>query len=51
MKKRILTQNRVLAVIVISTGLVLAAGAFVLWPSYTSPDALPSLVHSSMARL
>jgi len=39
MKKRILTQNRVLAVTVIATGLVLAAGAFVLWPAYTNPES------------
>jgi multidrug efflux pump subunit AcrA (membrane-fusion protein) len=39
MRKPIFTQNRVLAVIVAATGLVLAAGAFVLWPSYTNPES------------
>jgi HlyD family secretion protein len=39
MKKRIFTQNRVLAATVIATGLVLAAGAFVLWPAYTNPGS------------
>ncbi len=39
MKKRIFTQNRVLAATVVATGLVLAAGAFVLWPSYTNPES------------
>ena len=39
MKKSIFTQNRLLAAIVAGTGLVLAAGAFVLWPSYTSPES------------
>jgi HlyD family secretion protein len=39
MKKRIFTQNRVLAFTVIATGLVLAAGAFVLWPAYTNPES------------
>jgi HlyD family secretion protein len=39
MKKRIFTQNRVLALSVVATGLVLAAGAFVLWPAYTNPES------------
>jgi HlyD family secretion protein len=39
MKKPIITQNRVLAGTVIATGLVLAAGAFVLWPAYTNPES------------
>ena len=38
-KRPFLTQNHILAVIVILTGLVLAAGAFVLWPAYTSPES------------
>jgi HlyD family secretion protein len=39
MMKPIFTQNRVLAIVVVTTGLVLAAGAFVLWPSYTNPES------------
>src|ERR1700740_2215795 len=39
MKKPIFTENRVLAAIVVATGLVLAGGAFVLWPSYTNPES------------
>ena len=39
MKKPVLTQNRVLAAIVVATGLMLAAGAFALWPSYTNPES------------
>ena len=38
-KRPFLTQNHILAVIVILTGLVLAAGAFALWPAYTSPES------------
>ncbi len=39
MKKPDITQNRVLAAIVVATGLILAAGAFVLWPAYISPES------------
>jgi multidrug efflux pump subunit AcrA (membrane-fusion protein) len=39
MKKPFFTQNRVLAVIVMAIGLVLAAGALVLWPAYTNPES------------
>ena len=39
MKKRLFTQNRVLAAIAIATCLILAAGAFVLWPAYTDPES------------
>jgi multidrug efflux pump subunit AcrA (membrane-fusion protein) len=39
MMKPIFTQNRVLAIVVITTGLLLAAGAFVLWPSYIDPES------------
>jgi HlyD family secretion protein len=38
-KKLKVTQNRVLATIVVATGLVLAAGAFALWPAYISPNS------------
>jgi hypothetical protein len=37
MKRRVFTQDRVLGSIVIATGLLVAAGAFVLWPAYTNP--------------
>jgi HlyD family secretion protein len=37
MKRRVSTQDRVLGFIVIATGLIVAAGAFVLWPAYTNP--------------
>ena len=37
MKRRVFTQDRVLGSIVIATGLIVAAGAFVLWPAYTNP--------------
>lgn len=39
MRKSIFTQNRMLAVVAVATNLVLAAGAFVLWPSYTNPES------------
>jgi HlyD family secretion protein len=39
MKKPDITQNRVLATIAAATGLILAAGAFVLWPAYVSPES------------
>src|SRR5271166_3515230 len=39
MEKCLLTQNRVLAAIVVAMGLVLAAGAFVLWPAYKNPES------------
>jgi len=31
--------NRILAVVVVATGLIVAAGAFVLWPAYTNPES------------
>jgi multidrug efflux pump subunit AcrA (membrane-fusion protein) len=37
MKRRVFTQDRVLGSIVIATGLLVGAGAFVLWPAYTNP--------------
>jgi multidrug efflux pump subunit AcrA (membrane-fusion protein) len=37
MKRRVFTQDHVLGLIVIVTGLIVAAGAFVLWPAYTDP--------------
>jgi multidrug efflux pump subunit AcrA (membrane-fusion protein) len=37
MKRRVFTQDRVLGFIVIATGLIVVAGAFVLWPAYTNP--------------
>jgi HlyD family secretion protein len=37
MKGRVFTQDRVLGFIVIATGLMVAAGAFVLWPAYANP--------------
>jgi multidrug resistance efflux pump len=39
MKRPNVTQNRVLATIVVATGLILAAGAFVLWPTYINPES------------
>jgi HlyD family secretion protein len=39
MKKSIITHNRVLAFIVLLTGVILGAGAFVLWPSYKNPES------------
>jgi multidrug resistance efflux pump len=39
MKKVGFWQNRILAFLVITTGLLLAAGAFVLWPAYISPES------------
>ena len=39
MNNSVLTQNRVLGVLVVSTGLLLAAGAVVLWPSYANPQS------------
>jgi HlyD family secretion protein len=37
--KHIFAQNRVLAIVVVATLLLLAAGAFVLWPSYADPES------------
>jgi multidrug resistance efflux pump len=37
MKRRLFTQDHVLGLIVVATGLILAAGVFVLWPAYTDP--------------
>jgi len=37
LKKRFGPQDRVLGLIVIATGLIVAAGAVVLWPAYTNP--------------
>jgi HlyD family secretion protein len=31
--------NRILAIVVVATGLIFAAGAFVLWPGYTNPES------------
>jgi HlyD family secretion protein len=31
--------NRILALLVVVTGLIIAAGAFVLWPAYTNPQS------------
>jgi HlyD family secretion protein len=39
MKKVGSWQNRILALLVIATGLLLGAGAFVLWPAYISPES------------
>ena len=39
MKCRVFTRNRVLGSTVIATGLIFAAGAFVLWPAYTNPES------------
>jgi multidrug resistance efflux pump len=39
MKKVGFWQNRVLALLVVASGLLLAAGAFVLWPAYISPES------------
>jgi HlyD family secretion protein len=39
MKKPICTQNRILAALVVATGLILAAGAFAIWPSYANPES------------
>jgi len=39
MKKSAFTQNRLLSVIVVATALIVAAGAFVLWPAYTNPES------------
>jgi len=38
-RKKFFTQNRVLVALVVTTGLILAAGALVLWPSYTDPES------------
>jgi multidrug resistance efflux pump len=37
LKKPLGPQDRVLGFIVIATGLIVAAGAFALWPAYTNP--------------
>jgi multidrug resistance efflux pump len=39
MKRVGLWQNRILALLVVGTGLLIAAGAFVLWPAYISPES------------
>ena len=31
--------NRILALMVVATGLIVAAGVFVLWPAYTNPES------------
>src|SRR5258708_19821052 len=38
-KRRFSWANRILAVVVLGTGLIVAAGAFVLWPAYTNPES------------
>jgi HlyD family secretion protein len=38
-KRLISSINGVLAVVVVATGILLGAGAFVLWPAYTSPQS------------
>jgi multidrug efflux pump subunit AcrA (membrane-fusion protein) len=37
--RRFSWANRILAVVVLGTGLIVAAGAFVLWPAYTNPES------------
>jgi multidrug resistance efflux pump len=37
--KRRFWVNRILALVVVATGVVVAAGAFVLWPAYTNPES------------
>jgi HlyD family secretion protein len=37
MKGPVFTQDRLLGFAVVTTGLIVAAGAFVLWPAYTNP--------------
>ncbi len=39
MKKVGCWQNRILVLLVVATGLLLAAGGFVLWPAYISPES------------
>jgi HlyD family secretion protein len=39
MKHLIFSVNGILAVIVAATGILLGAGAFVLWPAYTNPQS------------
>ncbi len=39
MKRVTSCGNRILAILVAITGIVLGAGAFVLWPAYTSPES------------
>ena len=39
MKRVVSWQNRILAITVVATGVVLAAGVFVLWPAYTNPES------------
>jgi HlyD family secretion protein len=38
-KRSDFTQNRLLSVVVVATALILAAGAFVLWPAFTNPES------------
>jgi HlyD family secretion protein len=38
-KHRFSWVNRILAIVVLATGLILAAGVFVLWPVYTNPQS------------
>ena len=39
MKKPKLRENRILMILVATTGALLAAGAFVLWPAYINPES------------
>ena len=39
MKKPTLRENRILMILVATTGALLAAGAFVLWPAYINPES------------
>jgi len=38
-KRRFSWANRILAMIVVATGILVAAGAFVLWPGYVNPES------------
>ena len=38
-KSRISWANRILALVAVATLLIVAAGAFVLWPAYTNPQS------------
>src|SRR5258708_37509952 len=38
-KRRFSWANRILAMIVVATAALLAAGAFVLWPAYINPES------------
>lgn len=38
-KRRISWANRILALVAVATMLIVAAGAFVLWPAYTNPQS------------